>query len=253
MENQRNIFDVWNDNIRQAEASIVNLVSAIAPWGAPLPAAYMSYSHMDLVLKFPGWVAIPVALVIEILGFSVVSTILGFWSHNKKYQDDAKKAPIDLVLVAFGFYLAIVLTMNVLIDASAGEWWQGGAIIAVRALLTLMSIPAALVLAVRTQHQELLNDMADSKRERAFKRQYGDKWFEMLYGASGSQGSQNQRTSAEPSEKYQEVWDYISAFYSTNDNQLPKLADIMESCKVVKSYASRIRSEWKMKNLESGL
>jgi hypothetical protein len=45
-----------------------------------------------------------------------------------------------------------------------------------------MSIPAALVLAVRTQHHEMLNDFDDKKRERAFKKQYGDQWFEMMYG-----------------------------------------------------------------------
>lgn len=45
-----------------------------------------------------------------------------------------------------------------------------------------MSIPAALVLAVRTQHQEVLNSNEEDKKIRAFKKQYGDQWFEMMYG-----------------------------------------------------------------------
>lgn len=177
-----NIFDRANRTIRQTEGSVVNLVSSLAPWGAPLPAMYMSYRHMIDTLKFPVEIAVPVAGVIEILGFSVVSTILSFWMHNRKYKDETKKSPVILVVAAFAFYLGIIVTMNVLIDATTGTEWANGAIIAVRALLTMMSIPAALVLAVRTQHQEMLNDFEETARERAFKKHYGDQWFEMMYG-----------------------------------------------------------------------
>jgi len=143
---------------------------------------------MVRVLDFPFWLALVIAIVIECLGLATVSTILSFWSYNRRYTDERKQAPIGLTIVAFTFYLLIVLAMNVAIDATAaydlsnGTNSSGIAEIIVRALLTLMSIPAALIMAVRTQHQEVLNDGADSKRERAFKKHYGENWFEMMYG-----------------------------------------------------------------------
>lgn len=241
--NEQNTFEKINNWIRNVEGSVVNLLSSIAPWGAPLPAAYMSFTHMDTVLKFPVIVSVPVAAVIEILGFATVSTILSFWSHNRHYTDETKQAPIGLTIAAFVFYLAIVLTMNVLIDATTGTSSAGIAIIAVRALLTLMSIPAALVLAVRTQHHEMLNDFDDKKRERAFKRQYGDSWFEMMYGKPSSGSSPSSQRTREPSEKSLEVKQFISAYFE-NNNKVPSLQEIMNSNKVVKSYASTLRSEW---------
>lgn len=183
MENN-NFFDKINNWIRDTEGSVVNVLSAIAPWGAPLPAAYMSFAHMNnpLVLNFPVYISIPVAAVIEILGFATVSTILNFWSYNRKYTDEKKQAPVGITVFAFCFYLSIVLIMNVLVDATTGTEYAKWAIIGVRALLTLMSIPAALVLAVRTQHQNVLHEGSNAKRERDFKKHYGDNWFEMMYG-----------------------------------------------------------------------
>jgi len=186
---ESNIFDQINSIIRNVEGSIVNLLSGIVPWFAPIPAAYMSYVHMTKLLEFPSLVAGPVAAVIEVLGFATVSTILSFWSYNKRYSDEKKQAPVGLVVFAFVFYLGIVLVMNVIIEATVGTEMFKGAVIVVRALLTLMSIPAALVLAVRTQHQEVLNDGEEQKRVRAFKKQYGDRWFEVMYGAKPESGN----------------------------------------------------------------
>lgn len=244
-----NIFDRANRTIRQTEGSVVNLVSSLAPWGAPLPAMYMSYMHMIDTLKFPKAIAIPVAGVIEILGFSVVSTILSFWMHNRKYKDEAKKSPVILVIAAFAFYLGIILTMNVLIDASTGEWWAEGAIIAVRALLTMMSIPAALVLAVRTQHQEMLNDFEETARERAFKKHYGDQWFEMMYGVQGSKGSMNpsEPRKSGPSEKKLATFAYLEQFKADN-NRLPTIDEMIAGCGISQGSASQWRKEWLQTN-----
>jgi len=241
---EETIFAKWDKAIRGAEASFVNFISAIAPWGAPLPVAYMSFNHMNTVLNFPLAISIPTSLVIEILGFSTVSTIIGFWSHNRKYTDDKRKSPIGIAIGAFVLYLLIVITMNVALDATVGTSAEHGMIIAVKGLLTLMTIPAALILAVRSQHQEALMDAEETKRERAFKKYYGDDWFEMMYGkqpvSGGSQGSQRTR---EPSAKAKEVFSFIEA-YVTETNNHPTLEEIMEATGVVKSYASKLRSKY---------
>lgn len=161
-----NFFEKLNDWIRNTESSIVNFLSSFAPWLAPIIPAYMTYSHAAGVLEFPIAVAVPAALVVEILGFSAVSTFLAFWFHNRRTVAGTKRAPIEVVIVAFVFYLTLIVVSNVLLDASKGTDWESWAIVGVRALYTLQTIPAALIVAVRTQHRELLSDIAKEKAEK---------------------------------------------------------------------------------------
>ena len=159
-------FEKLNDWIRNTESSIVNFLSAFAPWLAPIIPAYMTFSHAVGVLGFPLYIAIPAALVVEILGFSAVSTFLAFWFYNRRKVAGAKRAPLEIVVLAFAFYLALIIVSNVLLDASAGTYWEAWAIVGVRALYTLQTIPAALIVAVRTQHRELLLELSREKAEK---------------------------------------------------------------------------------------
>lgn len=156
-------FDRLNEWIRDTENSIVNFLSAFAPWLAPIIPAYMTYQHASGTLKFPILVAVPAALVVEILGFSAVSTYLAFWFYNRRNKAETKKAPLVLVIIAFGFYLALIVFSNVLLDSFPGERW---AEITVRALFTLQTIPAAMLVSVRTQHRELLSEISKERLER---------------------------------------------------------------------------------------
>lgn len=155
-----NAFDRLNEWIRQTESSIVNIIAAIAPWLAPLAPAYMTYQHARFTLDFPVWIAVPGAVTVEILGFSTVSTYLAFWFHNKRNAAEAKRAPLGIVIFSFVFYLALIIVSNVILDAYDAAKW---AVIIVRALFTLQSIPAALIVAVRTQHRDMLHALAAEK------------------------------------------------------------------------------------------
>jgi hypothetical protein len=158
-----NFFDKLNEAIRDIESSVVNFISAIAPWLAPLSPAYMTYEHAVNTLRFPQWVALPVALVVEILGFSTISTFMTFWFFNRRNKAESKQAPIGLVVIAFLFYLALIVTANVLLDTFDNA---RGAVIAVRALFALQTIPAALIVVVRAGHRAMLADLAKEKEER---------------------------------------------------------------------------------------
>ena len=161
-------FDQLNEWIRETEGSIVNFLSAFAPWLAPLTPAYMTYQHATgPLLQFPVWVAAPAALVVEILGFSTVSTYMAFWFFNKKNKADSRRAPVGLVVVAFIFYLAIVLFSNVMLDTFPNEAWTS---ISVRALFTLQTIPAALIVAVRTQHRDMLQEYEAERKQKLAER-----------------------------------------------------------------------------------
>lgn len=158
-----NRFDILNDLIRNTENSFVNFLSAFAPWLAPLVPSYMTWEHAVGVLGFPVLIALAAALVVEILGFTAVSTYLSFWFYNRKKVAESKRAPTGIVIVAFSFYLVLIVFSNVLLDTFPGQAW---AEIAVRALFTFQTIPAAMLVAVRTQHRELLSEIAKERAER---------------------------------------------------------------------------------------
>lgn len=159
-----NTFDKINEWVRGTESSVVNFVSAVAPWLAPITPAYMTYDHAVNKLHFPEWVAFPAAAVVEILGFSAVSTLMSFWFFNRRNRAEAKKAPMGWVMFAFAFYLALIVCSNVLLDALKDN---ENAVIAVKALYTLQTIPAALIVIARVGHKDLLAEMAKEKKDKA--------------------------------------------------------------------------------------
>ena len=164
-----NFFDKLNEWVNDTEGSLVNFLTAFSPWLAPLAPAYMTYHHMVEFLMFDEWLAWVLALVVEILGFGTVSTGLDFWFYNRRNKGKTKQAPIILVAVSFGFYLALIIVSNVAIDVAKAfgtEWHQQLAIVSVRALLTLQTIPAALIVAVRTGHRDLLREIKKEKMDK---------------------------------------------------------------------------------------
>jgi hypothetical protein len=187
-------FDNLNDGIRGAESSVVNFLSVFAPWLAPLIPAYMTYQHAidPEGLAFPWPIALAGALVVEILGFSAVNTILQFYFYNKQLEREMqvrvaqkrkgkkpvsrvqmrkvrsrKRAPVWVVTLAFMFYLALIVVSNVVLDSFPDAAW---ALPTVRALFTLQTIPAALIVAVRTQHRDLLAAIKKEQEKRAANR-----------------------------------------------------------------------------------
>ena len=170
---QSNIFDKLNEWVNDTEGSMVNALTALSPWLAPLAPAYMTFRHMDEFLQFPLLISLALAFLVEILGFGTVSTALDFWFHNRKEKAGMKKAPLEIVIGVFVFYLVLILVSNVVIDISVAylsDAWQKGAIILVRALLTLQTIPGALIVAVRTGHRDLLREIKKEKEQETFRK-----------------------------------------------------------------------------------
>ncbi len=157
----KKFFEYITEAIQGAENSFVNFVSAIAPWLAPISPAYMTYQHAVDTLHFPVWVAMPVSIVVEILGFSAVSTFMAFWFFNRRNKSIGKRAPVGFVIFAFFFYLALIVTSNILLDTFPNAQW---AIIAARALFALQTIPAALIVISRAGHKSLLEEIANEKK-----------------------------------------------------------------------------------------
>lgn len=169
-----NIFDKLNYWVNSTEGSLVNFLTAFAPWLAPIIPAYMTYHHMIEFLGFPEVIAFIAALIVEILGFGTVSTFLDFWFYNRRERAGSKKAPIWLVVISFVFYLTLIIFSNVIIDiaqAFGNIDQQNWATVWVRTLLTLQTIPAVLIVAARTSHKNLINEMKKEKLERTENRE----------------------------------------------------------------------------------
>lgn len=203
----RDFFDRLNDWIRETESSIVNFLSAFAPWMAPLAPAYMTFQHAQNSLDFPIFIAAPVAILVEILGFSAVSTFMAFWFFNRKNRADAKKAPIGLVILAFMFYLLLIIFSNVLLDTFPGQEW---ALIVVRALYTMQTIPAALIVAVRVQHRDLLNEYA---KDLEVKRSHEPRHRSAIVQAV--QVNVHERSGERPHEHEQDIYDALTQVWNS--------------------------------------
>lgn len=168
-QDSANVFDRLNDWVNGTEGSLVNFLTAFSPWLAPLAPAAMTYKHVREFLGFEAWLSIAIAVLVEVLGFGTVSTALDFWFYNRRDRAQKRRAPLEVVIVTFIFYLVLVLGSNVVIDIAknfGSERQLAWSVIAVRALLTLQTIPGALIVAVRTGHRDLLREIKRDKVEK---------------------------------------------------------------------------------------
>lgn len=220
------IFDNLNVWIKGVEASLVNFLSAFVPWCAPLAPAYLSYTHMINELGFPQWVALAVAFVVEGLGLATISTAMSFWSHNRKYTSTERHAPIMVPIAAFISYLAIIMTLNVLIEIakipSANLDIQWVRVVAF-ALLAFFSVPAAVTLAVRTQHKELIDELSEEREYRRLERRRQRVQVEQI----GKVEHQVEQVHS----KSQDVYDWLTAndkvSHWKNHNEVPSAREIV--------------------------
>jgi hypothetical protein len=155
--------------IRSSQTSAVNLISSITPWLAPLAPASLTFHNVNIVLELGEVNAWFVALTVEFLGLSSVHTIFEFWFHNEHSRKTDKVPTFAIVLAGFTLllYLSVVIVVNVLLDY--GEDVAITELIA-KAGLTLLTIPAAIIMALRAQHGKILQesqlkDMGLSKSE----------------------------------------------------------------------------------------
>jgi hypothetical protein len=158
-----NIFEKLSEVVNSAEDSVINLLCVIAPWLVPIIPAYLTYWHTVKNLQFPDWVAWTAAIVVEVLGLASMRTSISFFEHNKRYSKETNKAPVSLSMATYVFYLVVILTVNVLLDATNGVRWEN--IVAI-GLFSLLSVPAGILISVRTQHSELLKELARTRYER---------------------------------------------------------------------------------------
>lgn len=154
------ILNGWKTLTNAVESILVDNIAATAPWLAPLVPAYMVHQAMIFILGFPSWIAWAGAAVVEFLGLAAIQTTFTFWDYNEAKRQSDQNAPVKVALATSAFYMAVILTVNVMLDDSTLL------LRVAKALLSLLSIIAAVILALRSQHARRLQSIRDEKEER---------------------------------------------------------------------------------------
>lgn len=150
------LFRYISDTINGAERSLLDLLSAIVPYTTASIPAYLTYTHTYEYMDFPIRIAWLAAFTVEVLGVTAVSTSIRFWQWNSTHKSNAEKAPFFLAVSTYAFYILIVLSVNVILEVYAGV--RAPAVIWAIGLFSLLSIPSGVLISVRAQFGEMLED-----------------------------------------------------------------------------------------------
>lgn len=154
------ILHAWGRLTRAVESILIDNIAATSPWLAPLLPAFMAHQAMSTHLGFPAWVSICGAVVVEFLGLASITTTFQFWDYNDSRRKLDQAAPVRFAGMAAGFYLIVVITVNVMLDPS--PWLHRIA----KALLSSLSVIAAIILALRAQHSRRLDGIQQERQDR---------------------------------------------------------------------------------------
>lgn len=157
-------FNGWRELTRAIEFALVDNLAATAPWLAPVIPAYLAWRNMTNVLQFPAWVALIGAIVVETLGLSTVHTVFSLWDYNDARRKSDQRAPVWIAIITAGMYITIVMVVNVLLEE------RPMVEMIAQALLSLLSVVAAITLAVRANHARRLADIRIEREERKAER-----------------------------------------------------------------------------------
>lgn len=159
----------WSRITHSAETTLLDNVAATTPWLGPVIPAAIAYANLREFLGFENWLALTAAVCIEFLGLAAVQTTFQLWQYNEEKRAKDQEAPVLWAVVTGGAYIVVVLLVNIVLEASAAEALTDQVIagIAVKALLSLLSVVSAFVLALRAQHNRRVAQQTEDKEQRA--------------------------------------------------------------------------------------
>lgn len=144
-----------------SEQNLIDRVARFTPFfvlAIPATFAYQNVTNPTL-LAMPWWVGLLIAVSIEGLGLASVHTSLSLFEYIKQHKLKVSGEAIVMLLMTL-FYLAVVVMVNIVLDLHHS--WE---IIAAKALLSLVSIPAAVTLSIRQIHKSRLQVEEENKAE----------------------------------------------------------------------------------------
>jgi len=157
----KRVFQWLADVMNGMERGIIDFLSAFVPYAVPIIPAYLTYYHTMHMMDFPAWVAATSAFVVETLGLASVSTVVRFYRNNQRYKSEQNKAPFWIAFSVYVFYIVIVLTVNVLLEKVDGT--RSDVIIVAIGLFSLLSAPSGVLVSIRAQYREMLDERAEKR------------------------------------------------------------------------------------------
>lgn len=154
-------FRSISDTANGAETAFLDLLSVAVPYLVPIIPASLTYKHTIDQMGFNSKVAFTAAFVVEVLGTASVATAIRFYRWNQKYKDIKKKAPLWLAITVYAVYIIITITVNVILEI-VSKSHTGWVIVAI-ALFSLLSFPSSVLVSIRTQFREMLEDINGKK------------------------------------------------------------------------------------------
>lgn len=216
-KNEKNWLDSIVDWLDSGEHSFVTLLSKFIPLIVPIIPAYVGYSHVVKQLGFDPFFGVVYGAVIEGLGYAAIFKAVQFWENNKKYTSVKNQSPLWVAISIYIVYLLVILVVNVLLDWQAGfEWWKVLAI----ALISLLSIPAGLLMSISAVHTERLLQRKEEKVARKLSRQVSESSLEP-----------DEKVSESYEESYPKDWRTFRKMLSQED--LMKLSNLSPDAKKV--------------------
>lgn len=140
-----------------SEGNLINVIVRIAPYGASFIPANFTYKNSQTYLGANLYEAWVYAGVVELLGISTVHMTMKLVEearqNNRVAREKGREETADykqaaLTGVMAVFYLTVVILVNVLLDLGHVDLAHDWQIIAARALLSTITVPAAITLSM---------------------------------------------------------------------------------------------------------
>lgn len=157
------IFEFLAKILNGMERGIIDFISAFVPYAVPIIPAYLTFYHTRDMMDFPVWVAWTAAFVVEALGLASVATVVRFYLHNKRYKSEQNRAPFWIAFGVYIVYIVIVIVTNVILEIVADM--RGGWIITAIGLFSLLSFPSGVLISIRTQYRDMLDEKEERKEQ----------------------------------------------------------------------------------------
>jgi hypothetical protein len=91
---------------------LVSKLSLVGSVCVPLATVFVVYRSLTINYQFPDWIAIPIALGTEALGFTFSILTLANRTHNRKNPQDASAWNVFIPGVAFLAYIAVAIVLT---------------------------------------------------------------------------------------------------------------------------------------------
>ena len=153
---------------KEIERVMIGAVSSTSLWLAPIvPAVMTFYSLRDRLGFAPMW-AFTSALVVEFFDVTSMDTLMSIRKYNHLRIKEAPPQSPLYAWIAFSTYVVIILAVNVILEAVSGAHWT---IVLSKFLLCLFSPIASLLLSVRGQLADLIEEYPLDRVGRRLKRE----------------------------------------------------------------------------------